>query len=43
MFKPSSDFKNMYATNIYIENLVAQLTMLPDVVKTANKNNQMGL
>ena len=43
MFEPSSDFKNMYATDINIENLLAQLPMMPDVVRTANKDNHMGI
>ena len=43
MFEPSSDFTNMYATDINIENLLAQLPMMPDVVRTANKDNQMGI
>ena len=33
----------MYATDINIENLLAQLPMMPDVVRTANKDNQMGI
>ena len=37
MFEPSSDFKNMYATNINIENLLTQLQMMPDVVEQQTK------
>ena len=41
--KPSSAFKKMYAADLDIDQLVVQLAMLLDVVRTANTEQKMGI
>ena len=43
MIEPSATFKDMYAADLNIDNLLVQLSMLPDVVRTANKDHQLGI
>ena len=43
MFEPSSDFQNIYATDLNTESLLVQLPMMPDVVRTANKDYKMAI
>ena len=39
----SSNFKEMYGSDLKMDALTVQLSMLPDVVKTANKEHNMGI
>lgn len=36
-------FKNMYASDLKMDSLVAQLSMLPDLLRTANSEHKMGI
>jgi len=38
-----STFQNMYAAEVKMDSLRVQLLMLPDVVRTANKEYQLGI
>ncbi len=40
---PSSNFKELYASDMKMDNLMIQLSMLPDVVTTANKEHHLGI
>ena len=39
----SSNFKEMYGSDLNVNTLTVQLSMLPDVVATANDEHQMGI
>ena len=41
--KPSAALKSMYKDDLDFNNLEFQLNMLPDLIKTANKEHQMGI
>ena len=40
---PSSSFKGLYGSDMKMDSLMTQLSMLPDVVTTANKQEHMGI
>jgi len=40
---PSSSFKELYGSDMKMDSLMTQLSMLPDVVTTANKQEHMGI
>ena len=40
---PSSSFKEMYGNDLKMDTLMIQLSMLPDVVTTANEEHHMGI
>ena len=39
----TSNFKEMYGSDLNMDTLTVQLSMLPDVVATANDEHQMGI
>ncbi len=41
--EPSSSFKDMYGADVNTDRLAVQLAMLPDVVRTANTDYQLGI
>ena len=43
MIVPCAAFKDMYTADLNIDNLLVQLSILPDVVRTANKDHQLGI
>ena len=40
---PSSSFKEMYGNDLKMDTLMIQLSVLPDVVTTANEEHHMGI
>ena len=40
---PSSNFKEMYENDLNVDTLNVQLSMLPDVLTTANEEHHMGI
>ena len=41
--QPSEDFKKLYASDLKFDRLIVQLSMLPDLVQTANTKYQLGI
>lgn len=41
--QPSVDFKTMYAGDLGFDRLMIQLSMLPDLLRTANEQNHLGI